>query len=461
MKYDVKKFVSGDVTKYVFTNSTAVLEAVLYKYENYEKRTVICCSTQSGCPVGCVFCFPKDTLIQMEDFSYKKIQDIVKGDLVIANELDENSDLENSYSSSYSKSSRVLNTFKRKYKGKVYSIHTKNGETVSATKGHKIAISNSEIDKKFIPIEDIKIGDSILSTSDVKKSNSLRDGEKLKDITKLDKVISISEKEFDDYVYNLETAENTYIANNVLVHNCGTGNKFFKNLKSDEIENQIHTIINDIKVNTENIEKFQIMFMSMGEPLLNFDAVEQAIRNLNAEYPNADLLLSSIAPNISSETYQKLIKVSQDIDRVGIQFSIHESTDIERNKLIPYKNKMTLEEIRDLGISWWNKTGRKPYLNYCITDKNNLENNKKDLQKLFSPVIFCFTFSVVCSNDETMKEKGFKDLNVIRDFEKSFLEKGYNTRIFNPEAQDDIGGGCGQLWYVQKWYKENKCKMKK
>ena len=28
------------------------------------------------------------------------------------------------------------------------------------------------------------------------------------------------------------------------------------------------------------------------------------------------------------------------------------------------------------------------------------------------------------------------------------------TRIFNPDGQDDIGGGCGQLWYVQKWMKE-------
>ena len=45
-----------NVKKFVFEKDNAVAEAVLYKYPTYEDRTVICCSTQSGCPVGCRFC---------------------------------------------------------------------------------------------------------------------------------------------------------------------------------------------------------------------------------------------------------------------------------------------------------------------------------------------------------------------------------------------------------------------
>ena len=45
-----------NVCKYVFTQDNAVAEAVLYKYPTYKERTVVCCSTQSGCPVGCRFC---------------------------------------------------------------------------------------------------------------------------------------------------------------------------------------------------------------------------------------------------------------------------------------------------------------------------------------------------------------------------------------------------------------------
>ncbi|TFH04759.1 MAG: rRNA methyltransferase, partial [Candidatus Thorarchaeota archaeon] len=45
-----------DVCKFVFTSKDAVVETVLYKYPTYQARTVICCSTMSGCPVGCTFC---------------------------------------------------------------------------------------------------------------------------------------------------------------------------------------------------------------------------------------------------------------------------------------------------------------------------------------------------------------------------------------------------------------------
>ncbi len=58
---NIKAVQSSDenVRKYIFTNEVAnkaVAESVLYKYPTYEERTVICCSTQAGCPVGCRFC---------------------------------------------------------------------------------------------------------------------------------------------------------------------------------------------------------------------------------------------------------------------------------------------------------------------------------------------------------------------------------------------------------------------
>lgn len=291
MEFKVFESSEGNVWKYVFTKDDMVAEAVLYRYEDFYKRTVICCSTQSGCPVGCKF--------------------------------------------------------------------------------------------------------------------------------------------------------------------CGTGNKFIRNLTADEIVHQIYTILNhqDIRNGIQDAKRFQIMFMSMGEPLLNWDAVELAIRELHDEFPNAELLLSTIAPD-RPEIWKRVIQLSKEIDKVGLQFSIHKSNDRERNKLIPYKNKLTLREIRDIGTLWWKETGRHPYLNYCVDGTNDDGLDAGCLMNLFSPVIFNFTFSVVCSADETMKDAGFRELDDLRVFERCFLEAGYNTRIFNPDGQDDIGGGCGQLWYVQQWMKE-------
>lgn len=237
---------------------------------------------------------------------------------------------------------------------------------------------------------------------------------------------------------------------------CGTGNKFIKNISHELIVEQIKTVLADVGIadSMDKCAKFQIMFMSMGEPMLNWDNVEVAIRELNKLYPNAQLLLSTIAPKKPAE-FERLIDLAVEIDKVGLQFSIHKSNDEDRTRLIPYKNKYSLREIRDIGIYFYAKTGRKAYCNYCIDGTNNTEEDAERLLNIFSPTAFCFTFSVVCSADETMKDAGFRNLDVIRSFETKFMKNGYNTRIFDPAGQDDIGGGCGQLWYVQDWMKNH------
>ena len=239
---------------------------------------------------------------------------------------------------------------------------------------------------------------------------------------------------------------------------CGTGAKFVRNLTADEIVTQIELVLKDknlIEDINEKCKKLQFMFMSMGEPMLNWDEVEKAIRILNKKFNNAQLLLSTIGCD-NDEVFNKIIKLSKGIDKVGLQFSIHKSNDDDRNKLIPFYKKMNLEKIRDAGIIWWKETGRHPFLNYCVDGTNNTEQDFKNLTLLFSPVVFNFTFSVVCSPDENMKETSFRNLEVIKNFQNRFLEHGYNVRTFDPAGQDDIGGGCGQLWYVQNWLKSHK-----
>lgn len=107
---------------------------------------------------------------------------------------------------------------------------------------------------------------------------------------------------------------------------CGTGNKFIRNLDSDEIVGQIIAILLDKKIlsSIQNAERFQIMFMSMGEPMLNWKNVESAIRKLHSEFPKAELLLSTIGPN-EPESFNKLLKLSCEIEKIGLQFSIHKA----------------------------------------------------------------------------------------------------------------------------------------
>ena len=237
---------------------------------------------------------------------------------------------------------------------------------------------------------------------------------------------------------------------------CGTGKRFIRNLTMDEIINQVYTIVSDIEgaegyTLDKTCNKFQIMFMSMGEPMLNYE-VFSAIDKLSVVFPSAQLLISTMG--VSDNRWMMLmINKAEKNDKIGLQFSIHQSNDMERDMLIPYQNKMTLQEIRDAGIIFWQETGRKVYLNYCLTSTNSFGSNIEELHNLFSPVVFAFTFSVVCSTDHTITEHDIAGIEIFRD---EFPE--YDTRIFNPAGQDDIGAGCGMLWYVQDWMKEHKVK---
>ena len=242
---------------------------------------------------------------------------------------------------------------------------------------------------------------------------------------------------------------------------CGTGKRFVRNLTAGEIVNQVTYIVNNIVLkeidSSENIEKFQIMFMSMGEPMLNFEEVSKAIKDLNGIYTNAQLLLSTVGID-NDKTLIQLLEISKQIDKVGLQFSIHQSDEDKRNKLIPFKNKMDLRKIRDYGEEWARLTGRPVYLNYCI-DGNNTSNKEMDrLKDLFSPRWFYFTFSVICNinQDNKLESSGFEDLDYIKKIADGFIQDGYNVRIFDPAGKDTIGGGCGQLWYVQEWLKSYK-----
>lgn len=287
-------FPSSDskVIKYVFTNKTAIAEAVLYKYPTYQERTVICCSTQSGCPIDCTF--------------------------------------------------------------------------------------------------------------------------------------------------------------------CGTGKKFIRNLIADEIVEQVKYAIDINEIDTTTIAKFQIMFMSMGEPFLNYNEVKGAIKKLHKLYPEAQLLISTMAPITFTDCLVDFIDLCNAIPKIGLQFSIHESTDEARNKLIPVKIKCDLHAIKIKGSVWGILTGRKPFINYCVHKGNNTEADADRLVKLFKPSGWEYTLSVICEKDESVSAAIERQVELCNGFAKKLLERGASVRIFNPAGQDDIGGGCGQLWFVQKWLKERK-----
>lgn len=234
---------------------------------------------------------------------------------------------------------------------------------------------------------------------------------------------------------------------------CGTGKFFIRNLTWEEIYEQVVSVLSTIDCETSEIKKFQIMFMSMGEPFLNYDNLERAIRELHIKYPNAQLLISTSAPVAMKNHFEKFIQLSKEIDKVGLQFSVHESLDENRKKLIAFGSS-SLKEISVYGSLWASQVGRKVFYNYCVHPGNDSEDDATRLIELFNPACWETTLSVICEKSESVKSSIDRQLEIIQKFAGYLTEKGASLRIFNPAGQDDIGGGCGQLWFFQEWLKK-------
>ncbi len=233
---------------------------------------------------------------------------------------------------------------------------------------------------------------------------------------------------------------------------CGAGDNFVRSLTADEIVAQTQHLFADRGIDASKVERMQIMFMSMGEPLLNQRPLVEAIRRLHELYPRSALLISTSGPAVD---YSAVVEVSKEIDKVGLQFSVHESTDAARNDLIPFKAKLTLAQIAQQGEAWHAATGRKPFFNYCAHERNSSSADADRIRALFDPDVWEATISVVCERDESIAAANERQRELAVRFRHELGKRGFSTRVFDPAGQDDVGGGCGQLWFVQSWMKEH------
>ena len=233
---------------------------------------------------------------------------------------------------------------------------------------------------------------------------------------------------------------------------CGAGDHFVKSLSADEIVEQVKYSVDQTEVDPATMYRLQIMFMSMGEPLLNKNGMSEALKKLHFMYPKAALLISSIGPDID---YEWLMELSERIPTIGLQFSVHESTDKRRNALIPFKKKLSLEQIAAVGAEWHKRTGRSPFFNYCAGDDNSSLADAFNLRVLFDPTVWSATISVICERNEGLPARNEHQRNLAASFSERLINQGYDVRVFDPAGQDDIGGGCGQLFATQTWMKNN------
>ena len=127
---------------------------------------------------------------------------------------------------------------------------------------------------------------------------------------------------------------------------CLTGGIGFKrNLKAHEIVDQITAVIKvkseELKVKSSTNPVTNIVFMGMGEPLLNLDEVVEALHRITGfmGFPKRRITLSTcgIAPKIA-ELYRRA-------PHVNLAISLNAATDEVRDRLMPINKKYPIRVL--------------------------------------------------------------------------------------------------------------------
>jgi 23S rRNA (adenine2503-C2)-methyltransferase len=107
-----------------------------------------------------------------------------------------------------------------------------------------------------------------------------------------------------------------------------------------------------------------VVFMGLGEPLANYDAVMRAVRTINADWgPN----IGARKITISTVGLPKQIrKLADEGLQLNLALSLHAPTDMLRAELIPWAEKISIAEIISACRYYFDKTGREITLEYIL-----------------------------------------------------------------------------------------------
>ena len=217
--------------------------------------------------------------------------------------------------------------------------------------------------------------------------------------------------------------------------------KRMRNLDPDEIYDQVVVIDRQGK-EFFNRPLTNIVFMGMGEPLLNYNNVLEAIEKITDP---KGLGLSPRRITLSTIGVPKLIKkMADDGVRFNLAISLHSAIEEKRARLMPLAHKTTtLADLRESLQYWYKATGKTVTFEYVIwRGVNDQLEDAKALAKFCGAVptkVNIIQYNPIDNGPYTQASQEAVDMY------KSFLEdRGIIVTIRHSRGQD-IDAACGQL----------------
>lgn len=145
---------------------------------------------------------------------------------------------------------------------------------------------------------------------------------------------------------------------------CATAKlKRMRNLDVAEIVDQVALIDRQSKLYFDR-PLSNIVFMGMGEPLMNYKNVVDAIRKITQ--PDG-LGMSPRRITVSTSGIPKMIKMLADENlKVKLALSLHSAIEQKRNEIMPFSEKFPLTEIMEALQYWYKQTGSVITFEYCV-----------------------------------------------------------------------------------------------
>ncbi len=238
---------------------------------------------------------------------------------------------------------------------------------------------------------------------------------------------------------------------------CATGMLGFRrNLTFTEIFDQV------ISLNRQS-EKYHgkplsnIVYMGMGEPLMNYEEVLKSIEKITSE---ESLGMSPQRITVSSVGIPDIIrKMADDKVRFHFALSLHAATNAKRDQIIPINKKHNLQELTESLKYYHTKTGKRFTIEYILfKDFNDSLEDAKDL------AVFCKNFPVKINliKYNPVEKSGFSQSTPekTRAF-REFLENKNMIINIRKSRGANIDAACGQLALIDNINRRKKKEISK
>ncbi|SDQ29325.1 23S rRNA (adenine(2503)-C(2))-methyltransferase RlmN [Flagellimonas zhangzhouensis] len=222
---------------------------------------------------------------------------------------------------------------------------------------------------------------------------------------------------------------------------CATARlKRMRNLNPDEIYDQVVAIDNESRLYFDR-PLSNIVFMGMGEPLMNYNNVLKAIDKITSP---EGLGMSPKRIVVSTSGVPKIIKKMADEEvKFGLAVSLHSAIDEVRTSIMPFNATFPLKDLREALEYWYSKTKNKITYEYVVWKGIN------DTQEAVDALVkFCkFAPSKVNLIEYNPIDDGeFQQAsNKAVEMYQNTLERNGITVTVRRSRGKDIDAACGQL----------------